>query len=373
MFFNESHNYNKIDVQPTNLGITGDAAGAYRIIAESAEEWYTLREKMMRLEHTAIVTEDAMLLEAGVNDFIGKIVAFFKKVWAKIKELWQKFMVFFNQYTMNAKKFITKYEKVIRNKSYSGFKFKGYTFKGLNDGEAATAGIKKVVNEAMGISNGIVTAIERASKKGESEEKEFKVDDNYEDSQKKVICPSADPENFGKEYADFLRGSDEAEEIEGVKVDNIISNLKNGQKEIDALVKVRDGVDKMYSTIISDLNKISDKFYNATDKTPGNVSFSHRKISRNDEYEHKFDKTDSKDEEISISSQSQRNTIKNRVNQRIEEIRKSSVIVNEAYGIVIQVKKEELNQNKSVAAKMISYKPNKSESYNFSDSVLDRF
>lgn len=65
---------------------TGDAYEGLQIVLESEQAWNELTMKMIRLEHTAIITEDSALLEAGKENFGQKVVEFFKRVYQKIQD-----------------------------------------------------------------------------------------------------------------------------------------------------------------------------------------------------------------------------------------------------------------------------------------------
>lgn len=66
MFLDESYNYNS--------GVSADPMYGAKLIQEASDEWNDLCMKMIKLEHTAIVQEDAGLLQEGIKEF-GKSVA----------------------------------------------------------------------------------------------------------------------------------------------------------------------------------------------------------------------------------------------------------------------------------------------------------
>lgn len=69
----------------TTTAVSADPMYGAQLIQEASEEWNELCMKMIKLEHTAIVSEDANLLEAGIKDFA-------KKAEAHIKLAAQKFI-----------------------------------------------------------------------------------------------------------------------------------------------------------------------------------------------------------------------------------------------------------------------------------------
>jgi hypothetical protein len=66
------------------------------ILVEANVTYGNLVQRMMAIEHKAIITENAELLTEGVSEWWAKFVAFIKKLWAKIKNffsnLWTKIL-----------------------------------------------------------------------------------------------------------------------------------------------------------------------------------------------------------------------------------------------------------------------------------------
>lgn len=144
MFFNESREMHSSAVQATNNGYTPDMDGMRRIISESTEEWYNLREKMMRCEHTSIIKEDTLLLEAGVKGFFAGIAKWFKDMLARVKEYFNKFLAWLDGKIKSDVEFVRKYEgKVTVPK---GFKYKGRKWKaGPEIADEIAANIKTAI------------------------------------------------------------------------------------------------------------------------------------------------------------------------------------------------------------------------------------
>lgn len=115
------------DVQPTNMGLEG-LEGALIITNECDEMWYNLREKMMKLEHTAIVNEDAYLLQEGKASFMDNVKKIFEKMKKAVEELFRRFMDWVMRFVATDKKLVERLSSARGGKSV---KIKGYKYDGL--------------------------------------------------------------------------------------------------------------------------------------------------------------------------------------------------------------------------------------------------
>lgn len=65
--------------------VTGDVDTFVEAMYFAEKAWNRLSMKMVRAEHTAIINEDAMLMENAVSDFGKKVVAWAKDMWNRIQ------------------------------------------------------------------------------------------------------------------------------------------------------------------------------------------------------------------------------------------------------------------------------------------------
>jgi len=110
MFLNENNDY--LEGSNEFAGkYTGEVEEAFEICLESEREWHQLEMKMARAEHSAIVNEDAPLMEAAVGDFFAKAKQWFITLGKKIKEFFKRLVERIGVFFMGAKKFVAKYGK----------------------------------------------------------------------------------------------------------------------------------------------------------------------------------------------------------------------------------------------------------------------
>lgn len=150
MFFKE---YNSASAfagyEASETGLTGDEMGVQRLIAESAENWFNLREKMMKLEHVAIISEDVNLLSEGASDFFKRIADWFRKLGARIMEIFKKFSASIQRYTAGDADFVKKYKPIVEGLNLKGVKI---TARKWDSGELAPkVGFQAAITLAEGL------------------------------------------------------------------------------------------------------------------------------------------------------------------------------------------------------------------------------
>ena len=154
MIFNEMNTNTTVSLEsvqesPYELGIGGALMHVYE-----NECNYNALMKAAALSEMKYYNEtggDLFVQEAGAfSSFISKVKEFFKKIIEKIKSIFKKFMAKINQYTMDDKKFVKKYEKDLLRRNLTDFEFDGYKFPDnfdtlggkILDRDEAIAGIK---------------------------------------------------------------------------------------------------------------------------------------------------------------------------------------------------------------------------------------
>lgn len=143
MFFLEN-DYLLEEVEPTNMGLDG-LEGAYILHAECDEMWYNLREKMMKLEHTAIMTEDADLLLEGKSSFVENVKKLFQKMKQAIEEMFRKFMEWVSRLFTNDKKLVER----LKEKGLQSVKINGFKYTGLNDFSTRLMNARQMLDAAL--------------------------------------------------------------------------------------------------------------------------------------------------------------------------------------------------------------------------------
>jgi hypothetical protein len=386
MFFNESVEYGStLSVQPSETGLTPDLAGVYRMIAESTEDWYNLREKMMRVEHVSIIREDAALLQEGAKDFFGKISGIFKKMLAKIKEIWQKFTVWISNAVMNDKDFVKKYEKVLRNKSFAGFETKGKKWR--TDDLGTGLNFDKVLRDVEGILQHVMKV------ETDDQLKSFReaIDEDHEGGVRGLIIGKSevDAEDFSEAVRNsFFVGDDsDVQDLEAKDlpvgtlmevVKNADKNIKSAQKEEKAIEKLLEEAAKFYDGFAkkleapsSDRNSMSGDIGGG--KTGHIMSYEGKRVEKNG---HHVDLKGGTTGWVKEKDGSEGGRVSQREAAQLAAgaCRKSSTICSSAFGMLIGAIKERRSEFRSHLAKMVSYKA-KSENYDFvnESGILDRF
>ena len=85
MFLTENYGYDEV--------MTADPAYSMELVQEATEEWNDLCMKMIKLEHSAIVSEDGGLLQEGMEDFKKKASEVAKRVYNKFMEYLERVRV----------------------------------------------------------------------------------------------------------------------------------------------------------------------------------------------------------------------------------------------------------------------------------------
>lgn len=146
MFFLESEYLETLteSVEPTDMGLEG-LEGALIAVSECDEQYFNLREKMMKLEHLAIVNEDMELLQEGKASFGENVKNILAKLKRMIEELYRKFIDWITKTFGSDKKFVERFGE--GEHFASSTQLQGYSFAGVAgfDGKLAAAGKRAFV------------------------------------------------------------------------------------------------------------------------------------------------------------------------------------------------------------------------------------
>jgi hypothetical protein len=104
-------------VEETNLYVE-----ALEATADFAEDFSIMKDKMMIAEHTAVLTENAFLLQEAKGEFGANFKEFVGKVITKIKELFKKFINFMKEIGSKVKKALQSAKNNIKHAVTQGTK-----------------------------------------------------------------------------------------------------------------------------------------------------------------------------------------------------------------------------------------------------------
>lgn len=185
---------------------------------------------------------DLFVQEAGAfSSFIQKVKAFFVKVIEKIKSIFHKFMAKINQYTLDDKKFVKKYEVELKRRDLKDFEFNGYAF------PAFAADIKS--------DKSIVADVD-----ANGEDDQDKLNDIVDKNRGSIVGGSDMTEaEFRAELKEKLYG-----DKDDIKVDirKVLTAITNHKAAVDAAEKAKKEIIKTIEGIIKGLENT----YKDTDK-----------------------------------------------------------------------------------------------------------
>jgi hypothetical protein len=401
MFFNETMEYRSVlDVEPTESGLTPDSAGVHRLIAESTEEWYNLREKMMKVEHVSIIREDAALLNEGANEFFKKIADFFKKMLAKIREIWKKFTVAISKQCLNDKKFVDKYEKVLANKDYASFKTSAR--KWVTTGLGKDLKFANILREAE---SHMAEVNDMQSSKDLDEYRGRVSGNEYEASLRGLILGvgSIDANDFASEIRKhfFVGKEEDAQEVTGreLNVQAMLAVVKSADKNVEDAQKEEKDIEKLLSELAKFYDGISAKLEDpeatnrkhVTGSSVRNGAGNTATVNYSQEHKGLKEKAGKHSTEVEAGKvdyrvgvksngsevHDHRNAKREAASLSAQATRKASTIASSAFGILIDGIRSRRQEFRSVLAKMVTHDSSKkSESFDFANesaSILDRF
>lgn len=405
MFFSESHNYfgSTLNVEASETGLTGDQAGVYRLIAESTEEWYNLREKMMKLEHYAIIKEDQDLLSEGASSFFTQIGDWFMKALARIKEIWQKFVTWITQQVATDNQFVKKYEGVLRNKTLNGFKVQGHKWKkgSLGDGLKFEVLLRRAEEFMDHVENVKDTASVAKVKELMAE--------GFADAARAAVLGRSGEVKEGEFASEIRKTFMEGGELEAVELQLndlpsgvLLDIIKNANKNIDSAKKEQKVIEKLLSEAAKFYKELgsrmtapnSDKAATRSGAYQGPADYKKAGMKG---YEHDIDdaKMDAKDSDHSVNikgrtlkydegpdgKSDKRVAMREAAGVAASGCRTMATIASSAFGVLISGIKDRRNEFRSIIAKMVTFNggkddAKKSESYDFGaegGSILDMF
>ena len=258
------------DAQEVDFKHEANLEGALMNIYESEVNWNSLMKAVAMDELTHFVENGEMAVYEGarLDSFFAKMKEFFKSLWTKIQGFFNKFFAMIAQFVLTDKAFVKKYEKALRDKTTTGFEYKGYEFTNLDDSNEMKQLAAQVMNSTQRVKDAkdlepkSVEEIKAITKSlGENE---TKINDGYRG--KMVKKSSVEYDDYAKElYMYFRKGEDSPSTISGVNIDAQIKYISDAKDNIKAAKEDMNIYKKSINDVIDALNK-AEKALGSADK-----------------------------------------------------------------------------------------------------------
>ena len=313
----------------------------------------TIRNDMQEASMKAEGLDEGAVMsfsEGAISDLVGKIKAFFVKLWAKIKGIFTSFMANFDSVFMKSnKEFVNKYKKDV----FSGKDLHGLKVKIRPHASGAISGISKIEGEVANditpslVNSGTIESIEK-------EIEDFNQDEYICSILNKTITPAlnlSSASDYDKDATDALY--DDAEEVENPDVNPVATKLLNSDAALKDAKKAKVEMDKLMSKIVSNLQKAQTE---TSKKFPvgANASVSYNQHDINDDGSTTATAHTGNKEEIS------------KYQKALSLASRKASAVQTAMlkftGFVIKITKFEISQNRKIFAAAVAYHRKKNES-----------
>lgn len=205
-----------------------------------------MHETILSLDESVDESQVQAFSESALGDLVGKIKAFFVKLWEKIKGIFRSFMAKFDSVFMKSnKEFVNKYRKEVFGKDLTNMKVKlrprsnGHIAEFPNIGGSASPG---TIDIAAGDIAKLVS--------------DFDQSDYICNILNATISPKLNldkPGDYDKEAMDALY--DEAEEVEKIDINGVATALTASTDAMKSLKKANDSLNKALAAIVKDLGK----------------------------------------------------------------------------------------------------------------------
>ena len=313
----------------------------------------TIRNDMQEASMKAEGLDEGAVMsfsEGAISDLVGKIKAFFVKLWAKIKGIFTSFMAKFDSVFMKSnKEFVNKYKKDV----FSGKDLHGLKVKIRPHASGAISVIKiegEVVNDIAPnlVNSGTIESIEK-------EIEDFNQDEYICSILNKTITPAlnlSSASDYDKDAMDALY--DEAEEVENPDVNAVATKLLNSDAALKDAKKAKVDMDKLMSKIVSNLQKAQTE---TSKKFPvsgtASVSYNQHGINGDDGSTTAAAHTGNKEE---ISKYQKALSLASRKASAVQ------TAMLKFTGFVIKTTKFEISQDRKIFAAAVAYHRKKNES-----------
>ncbi len=247
-FYNES-----ITVEPTE-------AGMLNILREEQAELFNITVAMVKLEHTAIITENQALLEGGVADFFARIwemikrafvsiVRWFQNLFQKIKEWWYNI----DKFLKNNKAALLKFSGSFSESIYGPMSLKGV--KGFYDFYQAIA-VKEPDAKSMIAAAKAGGEISEVVQKVGSKIKNFDPKQDIEKQVRSMLSDMVKNANESDSWGNLLKrllfnGNAEpvSQNVDGAMIAEYVKNLEYAKEFGDTLKKIEGDVKGVFNVL----------------------------------------------------------------------------------------------------------------------------
>lgn len=309
-FLNEEMDFYNESVEPTNLGLDGFEGGLIAI-SESENMWHNLKEKMMKLEHRAIITEDQELLMEGMESFKANVTKIFNKMKQFVEEIYRRFVDWLTKMFGSDKQFVERFKGAngtVKIKAYDFSKVAGFEAKI----QAAALSYTSVVDREDVSAEDVVTDLaKKLSLAGTvTDEAEFKVS-----------------------LKETLRGT----EVESLEVAGMLSIISSYKKDMENAKKGKEALQKTFNSLIKVFNAGNKKFQNAK---AGDAQIDIDAVKkRSGETSYSLADSDEKYQKKHVTKKEKESTAKDTANA-IATSKKASSLLIAAYSAFISALKE---------------------------------
>lgn len=250
---------------------------ALRVVAETQNNWNSIMEAIGIEELCNYEETGSVIYESGtISGIFEKIKEFIKKLMEKIKGIFNKFMAVINSWVASDKEFVSKYKKQILSADMKDFKYKGFTFTNLDEGDNVENVFAKGTVIPVTI-NGVQYKLEQLTKdtatsnnlgggnKAEEvikdlREKKEDILEKYRGLTLGDVNQSIDSSEYSKELFEYFRNGDSnPDELDDTDIDRgeLITIIQSKEKTQRAAEKIYRTVQKGFSDTIKELNRES--------------------------------------------------------------------------------------------------------------------
>ena len=233
IMIDESVQLDEFEVLMMSEGMEGELYEVLEMVNESNEEFHNLQTRMMGLEHHAVMSENALLLEEGKKNFMQSAKDWFVTMWKKITAWFQKVFQNVKEMADRDASLIKKHKAAIAGKTSKGVKLYNWT----------NGGLEKLIENVRGINP--------------ADAKTFKGEEAAKKYQAAIVGHEVGDKSFVKEAKKAIRG-EEKSESNTMSASDAIAYLETAKKDIAVIKLAKNTSDKLYKQAIS-MAKIAEK------------------------------------------------------------------------------------------------------------------
>lgn len=269
--------------------------GVQSIIMEAAYETFTLESSfyVSDIIATQRVMEGASMesvLEGFAGSAMAKLKALWTKLWSKIQGWFKAVIKRIQLIFQSGSKFITTFGKELREKSVSGFKYKGYKYNqkdAVSKADGVIAALETTFKDEFKIASDITNGSAN-SLVSNSYAESSKSEKTSEDIISAAVAKHTEATTISEASEEIMKvfrgGETETQEIENfaaTSVENMITIVKEGSNEIARLNRAKATTDERFKKVIKTIDTAATKFVSAS-SVHGDNDTDEQKTSRNE-------------------------------------------------------------------------------------------